>query len=158
MTATAETPVTVLSTVAAKMPTRSGDVRLMVVTDAEAPKAMPGDLLLVMTSQGYQPFTVHRVRTGIAFDSSVPPVQYEVPVIEGSVPGGKILARDPSDLLRTIAHNLPPRIVVQAPEPVMRTDVLLIQGNDGVWSRVRIRGPWRPDEPVGMVPGPRHAA
>ncbi len=94
----------------------------------------------------------------MAFDDSLPPQSYDVPVIEGSVLGGKVLARDPSDLLRTIAHNLPPRVVVQAPEPVMRTDCLRIrddfgsQGPRGMWYRVYIKGPPRPDEPMGMAP------
>jgi hypothetical protein len=152
MTATIEAPVTVLSTVAAKMPTRSGDVRLKVITDDDATMAMAGDIVLRATFTGYEPVVVQRARTGIAFDKDARP--YDVPVIECVLSSGWRVVCDPSDLLRVVAHNLPPRVVVPAPEPVYRTDCIRIRDDfgDGQWYRVYIKGPARPDEPMGFAP------
>lgn len=156
MTAVAEAPVTVLSTTAKKQPTRSGDVQLIVVTDADAPLAMAGDVLLRETLTGYEPVTVHLARTGVAFDDSLPPQPYDVPVLECLTLRGRKLVYAPSDLLRVVAHNRPSRVIVEAPPVRYRTDCLIwvddfgSNGPQGMRWRCYFDG--RDDEPLGIGP------
>jgi hypothetical protein len=66
-------------------PTRSGEVQLGELSDQEAMALQPHDVVIVSTPRGLAPFTVHRVRLGVASEDGV---LSEVPVIDGALTAG----------------------------------------------------------------------
>lgn len=72
-------------------PTTSGDAVIVALTDEAALALCPGDAVIVETPRGLAPLVVDAVRLGVAFTDDNPPHPFEVPVIEATVAGRRLV-------------------------------------------------------------------
>ena len=77
--------------------TRSARGKLVALDDADAKTLSAGDVLVAQFGYGLGPVTVEGVKVGIAGD---PGSAYEVPVVQGRIATGQLLAFDPHELFR----------------------------------------------------------
>lgn len=86
--------------------TRSGTAKLVELTDDDLSRVAAGTILVRLTGRGYEPVTVEGLRTGVVDEGEKSGVEpYAVPVIEGRVASGRVLAFDPRELCRVVASR-----------------------------------------------------